>query len=256
MIVKYSLPNRIKKGYLKQADEIKVQASDIGKTIEYIEEFPTATIVQEINRENTDIEGLDFKQLEMLNEKAEGRFICELEDISLYNHFQERNIPYFWKFPATSFYELQGLKEIGVCQVLIDAPLFFLMKRVKNFGIPVRVIPNVAYDSYIPRENGIHGTWIRPQDTDLYEEYVDTFEFRAEKLVQQEALFDIYAKEKEWFNPMNLLIKNFNYPIMGSAIPDDIIENRLSCGQCCSEGRCHLCDSAIKFGKTLQDEII
>ena len=64
------------------------------------------------------------------------------------------------------------------------------MKR--RTDIPIRICPNVAYDSYIPRLNGLKGMWVRPEDIGVYEEWVDTFEFVADTLDKEATLLHIY----------------------------------------------------------------
>lgn len=44
-------------------------------------------------------------------------------------------------------------------------------------------------------ENGIKGTYIRPEDIEYYEEYINTICFYNEGLKQEETLFDIYKNK-------------------------------------------------------------
>jgi hypothetical protein len=44
-------------------------------------------------------------------------------------------------------------------------------------GIKLRVVPNISYYAFIPRDNGVCGSWIRPEDLELYEPYIETIEF-------------------------------------------------------------------------------
>ena len=55
--------------------------------------------------------------------------------------------------------------------------MFFEMDEVKKFGVPVRAVPNVAHLNDIPTKNGIYGTWIRPEDLELYNDYITYIEF-------------------------------------------------------------------------------
>ena len=43
--------------------------------------------------------------------------------------------------------------------------------------IKLRAIPNVAYDKFFPRNDGVSGSWIRPEDIEVYSKYYDIFEF-------------------------------------------------------------------------------
>jgi hypothetical protein len=90
---------------------------------------------------------------------------------------KRRDIKCYYGFPISSFYELNALKALGVCYFKLAAPVFFKMDKVKALGIPVRIVPNVAHDGWFPREDGVCGTWVRPEDLHLYEPYVEAVEF-------------------------------------------------------------------------------
>ena len=251
--MKYSLPSRVNNRILQKADEIKIEYRDRAIVFEYIEEFPKADIILCIP---TNAEEFDIKIIKAYNEKAKDRFYCELEDISLGTLLKQNNIKFFWKYPVTTFYDLRALKEFGVSQVLIGAPLFFSMDRIKKFNIPIRIIPNTCFETNIPRENGVCGTWVRPQDTYLYEDYVYMFEFKAEHLKQYTTLYEIYAEKQEYIHNMNILFPGFNYSILAISIPTELPESRLNCGQVCAEGRCALCTKAFTLGNLIQDRFV
>lgn len=177
-------------------------------------------------------------------------FTIEIEDFDFARTLKNNNISFFWKFAATSLEEIEALKKIGVSQVLVDAPAFFQMDDIKKFGLPVRIMPNICFDSLIPRDNGLHGSWVRPQDQELYEPYVTTIEFKETDLKKVEALFDIYKKQKVFYSDLNILFKDFNYPtpILAPGILSDVIKSRLNCKQRCATGRCHICDLGVKLG--------
>jgi len=46
---------------------------------------------------------------------------------------------------------------MGACYAKIDAPIFFDLPNVKKVGIPIRAIPNVAYNDGIERIDGVCG---------------------------------------------------------------------------------------------------
>ena len=251
--MKYSLPNRIAIKYLRQADEIKIQCADYQKTLDYVEKYPEADIVLCVN--DKILADINIDVLKMYAEKA-NNFTVEIEDFDFVRTLKNNNISFFWKFAATSLEEIKALKKIGVSQVLVDAPAFFQMDDVKKFGLPVRIIPNTCFDSLIPRDNGLHGSWVRPQDQELYEPYVTTIEFKEPDLKKVEALFDIYKKQKVFYSDLNILFKDFRYPtpIMAPGILPDVIKSRLNCKQRCATGKCHICDLGVKLGQKIQEE--
>lgn len=86
---------------------------------------------------------------------------------------------------------------MGACYVRLDAPLFFDLPNVKKIGIPIRAVPNVAYNDGLDRTDGVCGTWIRPEDLEAYGEYIDAVEFEDSDLKKEQAMYRIYAEDKE-----------------------------------------------------------
>lgn len=246
--MKYSLSNRLPRIYLRQADEIKVDGNDIAKMFEYIDEFPDKEFVLCISRQN---EFPDIEKLKAFNKLLNGKFTCELENLHLAYILKENNIKFYWKYAATSFYELKSLKDLGVSQVLINAPLFFSLDKVKSFGLPIRIIPHMCYEDYIPKQNGLTGTWVRPEDEPIYDEYITTYEFKESSLTKTETLFDIYRNKKKWVSNSIFLFKNLNLDIYLNAMPDEVITQRLNCGQKCMENSniCNMCNSGARLIK-------
>jgi hypothetical protein len=127
--------------------------------------------------------------------------------------------------------------------------LFFDLPNVKKFDIPLRAVPNVAFEPYIPRENGICGQWIRPEDVEVYEDYIDALEFRFTELPQERALYRIYAEQHRWPGEMSDIITNFGVEAANPVVYEEIAKIRLSCKQKCQSGHpCTLCERSVKFG--------
>ena len=97
----------------------------------------------------------------------------------------------------------------------------------------MRAIPNLAYEPYLSHENGICGGWIRPEDTEVYGQYISVFEFYAPKMLEKEStLYHIYAENKKWPGNLNLLIDNLNYDFNNNALydEDNFALRRMNCG--------------------------
>ena len=120
-------------------------------------------------------------------------------------------------------------------------------------GVYIRLVANIAYDAYIPREDGICGQWIRPEDVKYYEPYVNALEFNGVDLAAERTLLHVYKDNQNWPGNLNLLLKNLNYNIDNRALPDEIGPIRIRCGQrCMRNGACHYCHSAFKFADALR----
>ena len=170
--MKVCLSSRQAGSYLVHADEIKVQYRDRAVIPELAEKYPKATIIlrQDIK------EPIDFNECEKYKILTRDKLMICLNDLSVANECKRHEIPFYWGWRVQTYSQLNSLKFLGVSYVLLDAPLFFELDRVKSKEIPIRAIPNVAYADNIPRIDGVSGTWIRPEDIDLYAQYVDVFE--------------------------------------------------------------------------------
>ena len=243
--MKYCLSSRQQIAYLNQADEIKVQYKDRNIIYDFSQKYTTATFILETPLD-TSVE-INWKEIENYRTVTQDRLVLCLANLKDALECHNRDIPFYFGFAISSFYELQSLKSLGVRYVRLAPPLFFELDKVKNIGIPVRAVPNVAYDAYFPHENGICGQWIRPEDVEVYEPYIEVLEFEDADLPKERALFRIYHDAHEWPGELNMLFTNFNHPGLNRLMPDkDLALRRTNCGQRCQAGgSCRLCERYI-----------
>ena len=141
----------------------------------------------------------------------------------------------------------------------------------------LRQIKEVDYDRYVDissleklaayaikylDDNGISTTWTNlviatyylfPRKFAISEEFIDFIEFDADTSDQEKTLLRIYKKDKIWNGNLNFLIKNLNYNVDNRAIPEDLIVNRINCGQRCQEnGNCKNCINALAFSNAIR----
>ena len=251
--MKYCLSARQPHTILKKADEIKIELRDYRAIPDYIERYPDKTLILEFT--NTIPEDFDWEVIAAYVDKMNGNFYCALSDLSIAPECYLRGIKFYYKYPTTSLFELKGLKELGVSYVLIGIPLIFNLKAVKSYGIPIRAIPNLAYEPYMEHKDGIIGGWIRPEDTDAYGEFIDVFEFYAPKALEKEAaIFKVYAENKAWPGNLNLLIDYLNFDFDNRLLydADGFAKRRMTCQQKCLSGKvCHYCDDQLRFPSTI-----
>ena len=174
---------------------------------------------------------------------AKDKFIIALSSMRDIAFCTEHEVDWYAGFPVKTFYELNALKTLGACYVRLGEPLFFMMDKVSKFEIPIRAVPNVAYVDGLFRDDGVCGTWIRPEDLDAYAPYISTIEFEdVDKQEKEQALYRVYMEQKRWPGTLGLIVSNFNYPGVNRMIPPDLVEKRLNCGQRCQEtGHCKIC---------------
>lgn len=194
-----------------------------------IKQYPDKEYIVELDQIN---DNALWNYISICNEKLNGNLYVKLYNLKGAPTCKEKGLKFFYAYPASSFYELRGLKDLGVSYVYITAPIFFDMDTVKSVEIPVRLIPNICYDSYIPHDNGVCGQWVRPEDQEIYEkvgcEVVEFINDLASK-EKEEALYRIYAERKEWPGEMDNIFINFNYPALNRMVPPDLALVRLNC---------------------------
>lgn len=234
---------------LQQTDEIKVEYKDRARLGDFITDKWKCD--KEVYVYLPKDEVIDWDNLNTYKDVLS--LHIAVEDTDLIQFARQRGFKVHWSYPATSYWELRGLLALGVDEVLIDAPLYFDLPKVKQAcgDTEIRLVVNKCFNNYMKRRNGICGTYVRPEDVDAYAEYVDHMEFDTDDLRKEMALLNIY-KEKHWPGNLNILLTNLNENVDNRGFDEDFARKRISCYQSCQrDGRCHYCISQFKFVTTL-----
>ena len=174
---------------------------------------------------------------------------------------KEKEIPLFFDISPNSFSEVNTLIRMGVSDIYICNELAFQITEVSKLihaaNINIRVHPNVAQlsglNSLIEQES-LKQFFIRPEDLELYGEYVDIVEFFG-TIDKQDVLMDIY-KDGYWMGDLNELIIGFNESINCMNLMPDFGFYRLACGHRCDLGKCNYCDISKSLAKELKNKDI
>lgn len=170
------------------------------------------------------------------------KLIIETDSFDIMDICKLYELKYFYAIPVNTLFELQALVDYGCCDARIDAPLTHMLDRLIMYPITLRMTPNVAYYKYIPHKDGVIGSWVRPEDVELYEPFIDVFEFEDCDKIKEQSLYNTYAIHKKWPASLNNLISNLDYQGNNRLIPRDLTEARLMCEQKCLTGHpCRLC---------------
>ena len=238
--MKWCLSSRQSEEYLLKADEIKVQYRDRKFIYDIPEKYPNATVILVLPFDPATV--VDWKEISTFNVYMEHRFILCLTHLNDYQKCQEAGIKFYYGFPASNFYELNCMKKLGVCYVRLAGAPAFNLSVAKNIGIPIRVVPNIANEFNWPDEDGVCGSWIRPEDLEYLEKYIDAVEFEDCDLQKEQALYRIYAIEKNWPGRVDMLISNITTEATNRLIEPGFGMFRANCGQKCQENkRCNYC---------------
>ena len=239
--MKVSLRNRIGEQYLKKADEIKLDYRDINSLPDLYEKFPDKEFLLVLW-----FEEIDWEKIKEMYILSKGKLSISLSDWRDARKVEEIGMDYMFNFCATTAYSFNSIIEnFNVKYIKVSAPLFFDMNFLKPYANKIRLMPNISITD-LPQKNGAHGSWIRPEDLDLYEEYCAMIEFEGVRTSAEEALYRIYFEQKSWPGELNMIINNLNYPGINRMLHRDLTEIRLNCKQVCEiNGSCSLCERSL-----------
>ena len=236
----YCLSSQVNKEYYIKAQEIRIKYKELNKLLDIYEINSNLSIILTITSQQKN--EIKWEEIDKYNKMWQNKIIIETDSFDIMDACKLFNIKYFYGIPVNNFYDLKALIDYGCCDVKIDAPLTHMLDKLKNFDITIRMSPNIAYYAYIPKENGVIGSWVRPEDVELYEEYIDVFEFEDCDVHKEEALYRIYAEQKSYPSNLNNLITNLNYDASGKLVLPDFGKIRMFCGQKCANGfSCRAC---------------
>lgn len=159
--------------------------------------------------------------------------------------FKNANIPFFFIKGASNLETAVIQCEMGVSDIYIVEELGFRMKDLQylkeHYGVQIRVYPNIAQSAknlYIPE---MCRFFIRPEDTEIYEPYVDVFEILGgEDNSRLSVIYEIYYN-RQWLGGLETLILDFKTPVINTGMNPHFAENRLNCGKKCLIEKCNLC---------------
>ena len=250
--------------FLKHATEIRVNYVDIERLSDFVSNdwVSPADIVIYLPQ---GIE-IDWKKINAYKDTL--NIIIAVEDTSMIEIAHLYGYRAFWAYPATSFWELRGLLDLGVDQVLLEAPLSFCLPSVKRIcgdSVELRMVVNKCINGYMMRKDGVCGTYVRPEDIPIYANFIEHFEFDASNSLQKEhTLYHVYAENKYWPGNLNELLTYFNVDVDNRAfetIPQEedhmFARRRIGCGQRCQENphSCNLCYATIKLINTIDEHL-
>lgn len=236
---------------IKKADEVLLDWEDR----EYMPQLIVDAPKVRINLHIPDKANIPFKTIkDFIQEGA--NIVLRLDNIFDGLDCQKYQIPFYQSKPLCSYWEVNNAIQNGVSEIFIGENLFFDLSTLANFDISIRTIANAAFinKAYI-NDNGIKGMYIRPEDIEWYEQYIDTLSFYSENLKQEETLLKIYSEDKHWPGNLKKLIYNLKEDVDNRGLPEEFGQVRLNCRQKCMRNKtCHFCERAFLFSQKL-DEI-
>lgn len=173
----------------------------------------------------------------------------------LLEQLQAADLKYYVAAPCLEWETLHALLSFGVSDVNVSGPLAFELTKVKTAllfadqKVQIRVTPNMIVKT-LPETPDLIGFFIRPEDVEVYEGFVDIMEFEGLEL--QDTFYSIYAENKRFIGNLNQCIYNFKEPVDNKGLIPLFGERRRDCGrQCLQGGRCKRCYSLASLAKPM-----
>jgi hypothetical protein len=250
---------------LNRADEISIKYIEDKGLVDFMKKFSSQRIILNINPQS--FLKSEVQKLKIIKKQyPEYNFAIAMSkyDQKCAKILKEADIPFFDVNRCMNWERLHMLLKAGVSDINISGPLAFEMSKVKRVlevldrKVIIRATPNIV-TNLNPNTNPLIGFYIRPEDVEVYEGFIDVLEF--EGLEHQDTFFSIYAEQKSFIGNLNQCIYNFQEPIDNKGLITLFGERRRDCGrQCLSGGRCNRCytlaDLAKPMGERAREKIM
>lgn len=259
--MKYCLNCRVSHEYLQKADEFFVEYRDIDYIDTLIREYPGKPIILDLA---WDVSEETWKTIRNLYYLSNRKLILRIPNLqATLDKVKSLGIEFFFSFALNSFYDIKYVLDLGASYVYVEPPVFFDMENLKGLGAKIRAVPQVSSASTwgFSRVKNPCGSWIRPEDVAMYEDYIYCLEFNTHREMlpsQEEAYYRIYHDEGKWSGDLWDLIKDLGIHADNGLIDSKYIASRLNCKQRCQvNSSCHICKTALLLAnKDLADEFL
>lgn len=159
-----------------------------------------------------------------------------------FDYCLKEKIPFFFSSAVSEPWVLNSMINLGVCAARITGELAHRLDYLNSLPIEIRVWANNSGAPF--GFNPLIGGWFRPEDLEKLTA-IDVCEFNVSTKREEQALYRIYAEQKEWPGELYMIVKDItNRDIVNRMIPPEFQEKRSNCGmRCQSGGHCHFCET-------------
>ena len=237
---------------LEKMDEINIYYNEKDLTLyEFLLKFKEKRINIILDIEKSVNISIIDKIIEIQQENKYIYLVLNSYNEKIYNYISNKNIPFYYQNVIKDWETFNFYNSLEITDLYISGDLCFELEKVKSLlknNKVLRIFPNVLQKN---NENGedIKGFFIRPDDTDLYEKYITTFELKSpfdlfeKNYYNLNTIFDIYKNSKRWFGNLKEIIIGYNEDLDSRYILPRFGEVRAKCGKKCFKGEpCHICE--------------
>jgi len=169
------------------------------------------------------------------------------------NEYPEAN--FYFNIRVNDWDRVVGLIDYGVSDIYIVEGLGFELDKISTIAhknkVQIRVFPNVAQSSWKELDD-LRKFWIRPEDIEFYNPYIDVCEFFDDNK-NSDLLYSIYKKDKKWFGDLKEIIIGLKDTFDSRYIVPRFVKKRVKCGrECLKGGNCQMCDRIKELSVNLE----
>lgn len=242
-----------KSAYKQEADEVRCPMNQLGLLLPFIKENPTKRYNISVNKEDIDT---IIQQTGLLTQVTDN-YTVNCGSLDTLQHIIKLGCPAYLKYPVTDWETYNNLRDMGVSDIIIDGPLGFCGHVIRrDVERPrIRVFPTGSPNAAIASPtNSIKSFYIRPEDLDAYDFFVNVIEFKAPTVEQEDAQFSIYKRGSFMYN-INELIPQIKVEVLNPTLSEDFGKHRVSCQQVCMIPgySCHLCSNEFLLANKIID---
>lgn len=214
---------------------------------------------------NEDLTSEDYELITVLLKEYNNIVLCfPVYSSPIEELLNKYNIPHYYNEFIKDWDRFHGFLSLNVTDIFIAEELCFNLRncsiQAKKKGKKLRSYCNVCESSW-EEGRSLKSFFIRPEDIEIYSQYIDTFEFfpfnRKLDATRLNTLYKVYAIDKKWFGQLNEIIDGYEGDEDSRFIIPRFGEVRPNCKKKCLEsGTCYICDRIIDLSKTLKDKNI
>ena len=253
--MKYSV-NADNRTAIKDADEYKCKFNRLGDIISLIETTKARLNILYEPEDSTDFNIL-LDQIKIL-EKKKVDFVIACKDLRNLHAVLDLDVPAYLNFPISDWETFFNILEWGVSDIWIDGALCFSADAVRKHtnGVTVRMCPHMSANAGFSagHRSNAYSAFIRPEDIDTYETFIDILDFKTEDIEMEKTLYNIY-KRKYFHNNLKELVKQLAIDVNNTLVPKRFAEKRLNCGQRCQSpsSSCFICERILNLTNKMEE---
>lgn len=158
---------------------------------------------------------------------------------------QEEEIDFIFSDYARNISILAAMYLLGASEVYIAEDLCFDLPRLQTFrskGLKFRIWPDIAQTPAGTKQvlNPLSAFFVRPEDVNYYERFVDTMEFMRSG-TQVNVIYEVYQKE-QWLGHIEDIILDLDVNLDNTTIVPLFGIQRTNCKKRCLLSGCDICD--------------